>query len=97
MSSRLVFKLVNAIHHEIAEGENTHNPFGSKQITIVGEFLQLRPVPSTFDNGEFMFCSQLFSLVITHSFELTTMMSHNLCDKTFITVLKELCSGTCSP
>lgn len=54
MSSKRIFELVNAIHHEIAEDSDKCKPFASKQIILVGEFLQLRLVPSTFDDGDFV-------------------------------------------
>ena len=76
MSSKRLFKIVNGIHHELADEEDRDRPFGSKQVIVVGEFLQLRPVPSTFDDGEFMFRSHLFEKVITHRFELKRMIRH---------------------
>lgn len=97
MSSKRIFQLVNAIHHEIAEGTDKTKPFASKQIILVGEFLQLRPVPSTFDDGEFLFRSRLFEVAIPHRFELKLLMRQNLADKTFITALTELRLGICSP
>ncbi|KAL9977545.1 hypothetical protein ACROYT_G014962 [Oculina patagonica] len=95
MSSKRIFQLVNAIHHEIAEEKDARKPFGSKQIILVGEFLQLKPVPGTFDEGEFML--HLFRVAIPHRFELKELMRQNLADKTFTTALKELCLGICSP
>ena len=97
MSSKRIFELVNAIHHEIAEHSDKCKPFASKQIILVGEFLQLRPVPSTFDDGDFMFRSRLFGIAIPHRFELRLLMRQNLADQTFITALKELRLGLCSP
>ena len=44
MSSKRIFQLVNAIHHEIADERNRSKQFASKQIILVGEFLQLKPV-----------------------------------------------------
>ena len=57
MSSQRVFELANAIHHKASPDENIYNPFAGKQIIVVGEFLQLRPVPNEFDEGKFMFMS----------------------------------------
>lgn len=96
MSSKRLFKVVNAIHHELADAEDQDRPFASKQLIVVGEFLQLRLVLSTFDDGVFMFRSRLFEKVITHRFELKTMMRQSLEDATFINVLKDLCLGKCS-
>ena len=55
MSSRRILELVNAILHQLCDNEA---PFGSKQFVFVGEFFQLKPVPSSFDRGEFMFLSE---------------------------------------
>ena len=96
MSSKRIFQLVNAIHHELSEEEESDRPFGCKQLVVVGEFLQLRPVPGTFDEGEFMFRAELFKKVITHRFELKTMMRQSLSDNTFIHALKELRLGWAS-
>ena len=68
MSSRCMLELVNAILHQLCENEA---PFGSKQFIFVGEFFQLKPVPSSFDCGEFMFLSQLWDTAVCHRFELT--------------------------
>ena len=96
MSSKRILQLVNAIHHELSEEEESDRPFGCKQLVVVGEFLQLRPVPGTFDEGEFMFRAELFKKVITHRFELKTMMRQSLSDNTFIHALKELRLGWAS-
>ena len=71
MSSQRVFELVNTIHHKLdpenrEDGEITSwKPFGGKQMILVGEFLQLRPVPNTFDEGKMMYESELFARVHT--------------------------------
>ena len=63
MWSRRMFELVNFLHHELATDELSKSlPFAGKQIILVGEFLQLQPVPSLFDEGDFMFYSPLFRL-----------------------------------
>jgi hypothetical protein len=48
----------------------SRKPFGGKQVVVVGEFLQLRPVPNMFDEGAFCFESGLFHCTISHRFEL---------------------------
>ena len=45
MSSQRMLEIVNAIHHRLSENGDKTKPFGGKQIILVGEFLQLRPVP----------------------------------------------------
>lgn len=59
MSSAPMLELVNAVHHSLCEEETEEEsfPFAGKQIIIVGEFLQLRPVPSLFDSWSIMFIS----------------------------------------
>ena len=45
MSSQRIFELANALHHEVAEDEQScHRFFAGKQVILVGEFLQLKPV-----------------------------------------------------
>ena len=59
MSSRRFFELVNCIHQALAEEEQSMKPFEGKQLIVVGEFLQLPPVPGPFDDGRHMFESSL--------------------------------------
>ena len=55
MSSQRMFELVNCLHHELAEDQvNRTFPFAGKQLILVGEFLQLQPVPNIFDKGCYM-------------------------------------------
>ena len=72
MSSRRTFELVNFLHHELATSELSKSiAFAGKQVILVGEFLQLQPVPNLFDEGDFMFYSPLFDFAIPHRFGLT--------------------------
>ena len=55
MSSQRMFELVNCLHHELADDQvNRTFPFAGKQLILVGEFLQLQPVPNIFDEGCYM-------------------------------------------
>ena len=54
MSSKRIFQLVNAIHHKIADERDISKPFASKQVILVGEFLQLKPVPLMMVNSCFV-------------------------------------------
>ena len=67
MSSPRMLELVNKLHHSLSDQHDNALPFRGKQI-IVGEFLQLRPVPSTFDSGSFMFTSHVFHHTVPHRF-----------------------------
>ena len=60
LTSRRIFEICNVIH--LTAGGNTEHklPFGGKQVVLLGEFFQLRPVPNQFDDGQFMFCAPLF-------------------------------------
>ena len=73
MSRARMLVLANALHHAVANKVTGDDkvPFGGKQMIIVGEFLQLRPVPNTFDSGNFMFTSNVFKHAVPHRFQLT--------------------------
>lgn len=51
-----IIEIDNALHHHLAGDKSglQRFPFAEKQIIIVGEFLQLCPVSSCFDSGEFV-------------------------------------------
>lgn len=54
MSSQRTFQLVNVLHNQLAHDELSKQcPFAGKQIILVGEFLQLKPVPNMFDEENF--------------------------------------------
>lgn len=65
LSARMI-ELVNALHHHLSSEESglENLPFAGKQLIIVREFLQLCPVPSYLDYGEFMFKSRVFEHAI---------------------------------
>ena len=63
MSSSRILELVDTLHHKIA-GDGNAYPFGGKQRVLVGEFLQLRPVPNRFEDGAFMFNSFVFRAAV---------------------------------
>ena len=58
------------------------------------EFLQLKPVPNTFDIGNFMSSSPIFAKVIPHRFELTQVMHQS--NQEFLSAVSELRVGKCS-
>jgi len=94
MSSRVVLELVNNILMEIRQDER---PFGGIQVIAVGEFKQLRPVPSKFDSGEFMFLSEVFKQAFVHKYELEVPMRQNVGEERFIESLKCLQDGNITP
>lgn len=73
MSSQRMLKLVNVIHHHLRDTQ-CNRPFGGKQLILVGEFLQLRPVPNDLDEGLFMYHAPIFQTAIMHHYELTDVL-----------------------
>lgn len=98
MSSARMLELANALHHAVADKVmgNDKVPFGGKQMIIVGEFLQLRPVPNTFDSGNFMFTSNVFKHAVPHRFQLTKLLRQSESNKQFLKAVSEIRLGICS-
>ena len=71
-------------------------PFAGKQVVVVGEFLQLQPVPNFFDEGRPMFESLIFSKLLPHRYELITIMRQNPRERQFLECLMEIRLGKCS-
>ena len=96
MSSARMLELVNTLHHSLSDQHDNGFPFGGKQMIIVGEFLQLRPVPSTFESRNFMFTSHVFHHAVPHRFQLTKVL--RLCEdnKFFLDALSDVRLGICS-
>ena len=96
MSSARMFDLVNSLHHHLSmDSCKERLPFAGKQIIIVGEFLQLRPVPNLFDAGDFMFRSRVFGCAVTHRLQLTKVIRQSEADKQFLAALKDIRLGLC--
>ncbi len=97
MSSARMLELANAIHHATSEAtEGSKFPFAGKQMIVVGEFLQLRPVPNMFDAGEMMFISNVFKHAIPHRFQLTELLRQSESNKSFLNALSDVRFGQCS-
>ena len=96
MSSRRVFEIANFIHHMLALENDALKPFAGKQVVVVGEFLQLQPVPNFFDEGRPMFESLIFSKLLPHRYELITIMRQNPRERQFLECLMEIQLGKCS-
>ena len=96
MSSRRVFEIANFIHHMLALENDALKPFAGKQVVVVGEFLQLQPVPNFFDEGRPMFESLIFSKLLPHRYELITIMRQNPRERQFLECLMEIRLGKCS-
>lgn len=94
MTSRRVFELANSIHAELASQCHSSHLFGGKQVILVGDFLQLRPVANFFDLGQFVFESPLF-MAIPHRIELKTLLRQKEDEKEFVACLREIRLGKC--
>ena len=95
MSSARMLEIANALHHTMSEEENLF-PFAGTQVIIVGEFLQLRPVPSPLDSAEFMFTSKVFEHAIPHRFQLTKLLRQSESTAYFLNALSDVRLGICS-
>ena len=96
MPSSRSLKLVNLLHHSLAVDANNMKPFAGKEIVLVGEFLQLRPVPNRFDEGSFMFNSHVFSAAISHRIQLKRIMRQYPDEIEFAIALKQIRLGNCT-
>jgi len=68
MLSRRVFELANEIHEALSAPCESMHLFHGKQVILVGDFFQLRPV-SNFGLGRFVFESPLFIKAFPQWFE----------------------------
>ena len=59
------------IHHLISDNNFA---FGGIQVILVGDFWQLKPVPSVFDEGKAMYESKIFDQAFQHRIELTKIL-----------------------
>ena len=98
MSSARMLELANALHHRAYEcdGEESKMPFAETQLIVVGEFLQLRPVPNNFDSGDFMFTSIVFQHAVPHRFQLTKVLRQSEENAFLLHALSEVRLGICS-
>ena len=93
MGSQRILELVNAIHHALADETHQNKPFGGKQVTLVGQFLQLRTVPSFFDDGNIMYQLHVFQAAIGHKFQLSKLLRQEFTNPAFLKALAELRLG----
>ena len=80
----------------ITSPDNLMKPFSGKQLVVVGEFLQLHPVPNVFDEGCLLLESPIFGKLLPHRYELTTVIRQDPSELQLLTCLKELRQGKCS-
>ena len=65
--------------------------FGGIQVIGCGSFLQLPPVPSSIDNGDFAFQSSNFTKVFPHKINLQSV--HRQKELDFVRAINDLCEG----
>ena len=87
-SSARIFELVNTIHQKVSVSEHKSKAFGGKQMIIVGDFLQLQPIPNLFDNGWFSFQSRIFSAAICQRLQLSKILRQDRADPRFVSALQ---------
>jgi ATP-dependent DNA helicase PIF1 len=92
MSSQRLLNLVNMIHK--ITSQNTL-PFGGVQVVLVGDFWQLKPIPSSLDAGIPIYESKLFNDVFPHRFELTRILRQEESEHRLIEALDVLRMGRC--
>ena len=96
ITSRRIFETCNVIHLTVGGNTEHKHPFRGKQVVLVGEFFQLRPVPNQFDDGQFMVCSPPFGRAFPHRYQLFTVVRHDLEEVEFLQCLSEVRLGKCS-
>ena len=90
MSSSRVLKLYHKITTTI---RGINKPFGGIQSIIVGDWLQLKPVPDKFDDGLSMFKSPLFSKLFPHTITLSLIHRQDDNEKKYKSLLQKLRVG----
>lgn len=93
MSSRRIFHIVNAIHHCLS---NNDFPFGGIQFILVGDFWQLKPIPSSLDAGRSVYTSELFDKVFPHRVELKRVLRQGDEEEKLKNALDNIREGLCS-
>ena len=92
MTSQRMLELVTAIHHHLSNPRCNHR-FGSKQVILLGEFLQLHPVPNDFTEGVFMYHSLIYQSAIMHHYKLTAVLQQE--NDEFLNAPKDIRVGKC--
>ena len=93
MSSTRIFEIVNKIHHMVSQNNLA---FGGIQVILVGDFLQLKPIPSPSDEGKSIYLSELFDKVFPHRIELTEVLRQGEAESRLKNLLDMLRNGECS-
>ena len=88
MISAKMFSEVELICRSVRGNSNI---FGGIQVIAAGSFLQLPPVPSQLDQGNYAFESNCFSKVFPH--KLNFNIVHRQKDMDLINAINELCEG----
>lgn len=89
--SKKTFETINYIAQTV---RGVDKPFRGMQVIAVGDFKQLPPVSSDFDNGDYCFESPLWQTMFSHSVQLSVVYRQE--QKDFINVLNEIAYGNIS-
>ena len=89
MISALMLQCVEEICRNL---RSEKKPFGGIQVIAAGSFLQLLPVPSANDKGQYAFELKNFRKLFPHKFNLQTVHRQHQMD--LINAINSLCEGT---
>ncbi|XP_068671543.1 uncharacterized protein [Montipora foliosa] len=96
MSSARILEISNALEHYLSPQHAKMRPFGGKQFILGGDFFQLKPVPSLFDDGLYALSAKIYEVAFPHRFELTIIQRQSEADRKFLSLLRELRYWRCS-
>lgn len=92
MLSKRTFEL---LHYFAQNIRNSDFAFGGLQVVAFGGFLQLPPVPSAIDDGEYSFQSELWAATFPHQIILEERFRAKD-EQDIVKLLKEIAQGQCS-
>ena len=92
MLSKRTFEL---LYYFVQNIRNSDFAFGGLQVVAFGDFLQLPPMPSAIDDGEYSFQSELWAATFPHQIILEESFRARD-DQDIVKLLKEIAQGQCS-
>lgn len=89
-------RLLELFHSIVSKIRGNDFPFGGLQVILVGDWLQLKPVPGKFDMGGPMFYSPIFPKLFPHTVEIDVIHRQNSTEEQFLSILHDLRKGRCN-
>jgi hypothetical protein len=89
-------RLLELFHSIASKIRGNDFPFGGMQVILVGDWLQLKPVPGKFDLGRPMFYSPIFPKLFPHTIELDVIHRQNSSEEQFLGILHDIRKGRCN-